>query len=273
MPRASVSCLASPAISTITFNDLATQNNQMSHKCASTLVDSESKYGRKEGNKFVKWQETSNSQSASQIIQTLNTSSSMSVSNTAKARSVQPDFNKQLDEYKKKHVTLVHDTQLSFDNQLQEYRQKHKGSESHKKQGIPNRKPTAQSRQNKGRYPRNNRTQSNGLKSCKVNQHFTPSEGPRPSNPATIAKTYGSPFYKRHPIKPPIHLTKHRHQFWDQSTNRPRIPRMQDQCFNQKQEPLVSPQCHNSPWFRYHIQRESPDWIKFLNLVRQITSQ
>ena len=139
MPRASVSCLASPAISTITFNDQATQNNQLSHKCASTLVDLESKHGRKEGNKFVKWQETSNSQSASQINPTLNTSSS---------RSVQPDFNKQLDEYKKKHATLVHDIQPNFDNQLQEYRQKHKGSESHTKQGIPNRKPTAQLRHN-----------------------------------------------------------------------------------------------------------------------------
>ena len=38
MPRVSVSCLASPAISTITSNDPGTQNSQMSHKCAFTLV-------------------------------------------------------------------------------------------------------------------------------------------------------------------------------------------------------------------------------------------
>ena len=125
----------------------------------------------------------------------------------------------------------------------------------------------------KGRYPSNNSIHSNGPKSCEVNPHHTTSKSIRSSNPAMIAKNYTSPFYKRQPINPPIHLTIHHHQLWDRSTNRPRIPRMQDQHFNQDQEPLVSPQYNNSPWFRYHIQRESSDWIQFLNLVHQITSQ
>ena len=71
----------------------------------------------------------------------------------------------------------------------------------------------------KGRYPSNNSTHSNGPKSCEVNQHLTTSKSIRSSNPAMIAKNYTSPFYKRQPIKPPIHLTKHRHQLWDRSTN------------------------------------------------------
>ena len=125
----------------------------------------------------------------------------------------------------------------------------------------------------KGRYPSNNSTHSNGPKSCEAIQLLTTSKSIRSSNPAMIAKNYKSPFYKRQPIKPPIHSTKYCHQLWDRSTNPPRIPRMQDQHFKQDQEPPVSSQCNNSPWFRYHIQRESSDWIKFLNLVRQITSQ
>ena len=85
----------------------------------------------------------------------------------------------------------------------------------------------------KGRYPSNNSTHSNGPKSCEVNQHLTPSKSIRSFNPAMIAKKR-----QRQPIKPPIHLTEHRCQPWYQSTNRPRILRMQDQYFNQDQEPL-----------------------------------